>query len=80
MTHVPSLVSSLRVGGEASSAHRLLWIGTRYLDRRIGDGNGQRTCRAPDPGIAPSAWADGKVRQLALGGTHCGTKSSHGSQ
>jgi len=50
-------------------AHRVLWIGSGRFDGRIGDGNGQRTCGAPDAGIGPSAQADGTVRQLAAGGT-----------
>ena len=45
----------------------MLWIGSGRFDGRIGDGNGQRTCGAPEPGIGPSAWADGTVRQLAWG-------------
>jgi hypothetical protein len=45
----------------------VLWIGSGRFDGRIGDGNGQRTCRAPDAGIGPSAQADGTVRQLARG-------------
>ena len=43
----------------------MLWIGSGRFDGRIGDGNGQRTCGAPDAGIGPSAQADGTVRQLA---------------
>ena len=46
--------------------HRLQ-IGTRRFNRRMGDGNGQRTCRAPDDGVGPSAQADGNVRQLGWG-------------
>jgi len=45
----------------------VLWIGSGRFDGRIGDGNGQRTCGAPEAGIVPSAQADGKVRQLAEG-------------
>ena len=45
----------------------MLWIGSGRFDGRIGDGNGQRTCDAPDAGICPSAQADGTVRQLAWG-------------
>jgi hypothetical protein len=45
----------------------VLWIGSGRFDGRIGDGNGQRTCGAPDAGIGPSAQADGTVRQLAWG-------------
>ncbi len=45
----------------------MLWIGSGRFDGRIGDGNGQRTCGAPDAGIGPSAQADGTVRQLAWG-------------
>ena len=47
----------------------MLWIGTGRFDGRIGDGNGPRTCGAPDAGIGPSAQADsdGTVRQLARG-------------
>ena len=45
----------------------MLWIGSGRFDGRIGDGNGQRTCGAPEAGIGPSAQADGTVRQLARG-------------
>jgi hypothetical protein len=45
----------------------VLWIGSGRFDGRIGDGNGQRTCGAPEAGIGPSAQADGTVRQLARG-------------
>jgi hypothetical protein len=45
----------------------MLWIGSGRVDGRIGDGDGQRTCGAPEAGIGPSAQADGTVRQLAPG-------------
>ena len=46
----------------------MLWIGSGRFDGRIGDGNGQRTCGAPEAGIGPSAQADGTVtvRQLPV--------------
>ena len=59
---------SLRGPAVLQAAHRLLWVRSRCFDGRIGDGNRQRTCRALDAGIVPSASADGKVRQLALRG------------
>ena len=56
----------------------MLWIGSGRFDGRIGDGNGPRTCRGPDAGIGPSAWADGTVRQLAWGARgHYASSKSH---
>jgi hypothetical protein len=54
----------------------VLWIGSGRFDGRIGDGNGQRTCGAPEAGIGPSAQADGTVRQLARRGTRVVTGDS----
>ena len=56
----------------------MLWIGSGRFDGRIGDGNGQRTCGAPEAGIGPSAQADGtvRVRQLARRGTRVVTGDS----
>ena len=53
----------------------MLWIGSGRFDGRIGDGNGQRTCGAPEAGIGPSAQADGTVRQLARDTTRVVTAS-----